>query len=226
MKDFKERFRETMKKYGVTREKVAVAVVVILAAVLLICLLAILATAIKPLLGLAAGIGVVLLIFTDFWERLFRRLEAAKQPPAPFPVYFGFEDGRIVPHLVDEIFGSLYRRFETCYFTNWCETENRLVYAFKCVPKPDAPVDYEYLQLLQKQAEGIISHELGLGGITGVACQNIVVVDFVHGTLYISLAKNNLGIQEVLSLQANIRRKYLADAQPADDDFSDKWKEE
>ena len=112
MKDFKERFRETMKKYGVTREKVAVAVVVILAAVLLICLLAILATAIKPLLGLAAGIGVVLLIFTDFWERLFRRLEAAKQPPAPFPVYFGFEDGRIVPHLVDEIFGSLYRRLK------------------------------------------------------------------------------------------------------------------
>ena len=224
MNNFLNRLKNFIRDCKQSPKKAVIAALALVAAVVVtIVLVASLATVIKTIFAFLAGVSVLLLIFTDFWEILYDRLRTPEQSTVLFPVYLGFEGGRIIPHLADQIFGSLYGRFDTCYFSNWCEAANHLTYAFKCVLRPDMPLDYNLIQLLQKQTEGILSRELSENGIVGANCQNLVAVDIVHDTMYITFAKNTQGIQEVINLQNRVRQKYLDDTGTPRDGISDKW---
>ncbi len=226
MSNFSIKIKQFFTECKSSPNKAIAAVICAAAAVVLAVLLAVaFSFFVKAVLPFLLGGGVLILIFSNFWEDLFTKLGSKEQPPVLFPVYLAFENGRILPHLADEIFHDLYGRFEACHYVNFCESANRLVYSFKCIPRRDMPVDYDFIQLLQRQTEGILSRELSMNGWNPANCQDMTAVDILHDTMYITFAKNMQGVSEVISIQNSVRQKYLDDHTPSSGGLTDRWED-
>lgn len=227
MKKVRERFMESCK-----RSKKSAAIHIVTAALVIALLtaaaVALAYGALQALKVLAVLLVAAVVFMPDSFERMISKIGEQPQPIVQYPVYFGYEDYRIVPNLVDRLFKELYGWFSVCYFSDFSETPNRVIYAFRCSSKPDAVIDYDFILLLQKIAEHILSRQLSDCGFAGIRCQNLVALDIVNENLMISFAKNDTGIQETLQIQEQTRRKYLSDSGVAapSEKFTDRWDKE
>lgn len=179
---------------------------------------------------IAVVLGVLFPVILVAWgpdalERFIEGIGEKPQTIVQYPVYFGYEGGRVVPNSVDSIFQEMYGMFAACYFFGFAESASRVLYSFKYSLKPNMTVDYNFIMLLQKIAEHILNRQLSDYNVTGVKSQDLVVLDISNNKLEISFAKNGNGIQEVLEIQHYIREKYLGKGVAASSagKFTDVW---
>lgn len=200
IKKARERFLESCKR---SKKSAVVHIIsaVLVSALLIAGAVALAYGALQALKVLAVVLVVAVVLMPDAFERMASKIGKQPQPIVQYPVYFGYEDCRIVPNLVDCSFKELYGWFSACYFSNFSEGPNRVIYAFRCCPKPDAAIDYDFILLLQKIAEHILSRQLSDYGFSGIRCQDLVVLDIINDKLMISFAKNDTGILETLQMQ-------------------------
>lgn len=180
---------------------------------------------IAPVLGC---ICILLYICTPFWEKLAHAISRGKTPPVQYPVYLGIDGSRVLPQEITRIFEGVCRRFQVCYFALCNDTGNRLEYVFPCIPRPDTAVDYDFILLLQKEVESILSPLFLEKELSTALLPDIVAVDIRNGKLLISLAKNDAGIRETSELQERIRKTYLRRDLPITSekkDFEESWDE-
>lgn len=171
----------------------------------------------------ALGVIFFLWLFVPgILDNISLKMNTTPQIPSAYPVYFGWRDGRVVPVLIDNIFAEVYSVFQVCYYENVHEKENRIIYTFKIVPRPDLPVNYDFHILVQNMAEKILAASLAEWNMTA-PCGNMVAVKLSTDTLCISFAKNNAGIDETITYQEQLYKTSHNPTEKNNDNFTENW---
>lgn len=124
-----------------------------------------------------------------------------------YPVFIGFNGYDIMPQNVENAFKELSNYFEMIYFDCYNNNNpNRIVYRFKNA-NPKSDLEYiDLIELLQKIIETILVHHFREQDFY-MPCDNLVAVRIQGDVLYVSIAKNDMGIIET----KNYRRKHKND---------------
>lgn len=126
-----------------------------------------------------------------------------------YPVYIGYNGYDIIPQNVEQAFKELYTYFEMIYFDSYDNQKpNRIIYIFK-IFNPKSDLEYiDFITLIQKIIEKILVHHLRSQNIY-VQCDGFIAVNIVGDILYVSIAKNNIGINETINFRRKIKSNYF-----------------
>ncbi len=155
--------------------------------------------------------------YKTFLEEIVNRFHSSKQPEILYPVYIGIDEWGY-PHadIIEEEFYPVLKNFISYYFQIYLEYPNHLEYYFFVSGfKPDITDDWEKILYLRDIAEQAVHHYIYKNYPSfGVIPNNMVALNLVNNTLFISIAKNNAGIEENATFTDTLRKRLKQNSQP------------
>ncbi len=146
----------------------------------------------------------------DFIKNVIRQFLTKPEPvKLNYPVFIGYNGYDIIPQNVENSFKELTNYFEVLYFDYYNNTlPNRIIYRFK-VRNPKIDTSYtSFIELLQKITEKVLVQHLRKFEVH-LPCDNFIAVHIDGDILYISIAKNDLGIAETIEVRRKIKADYF-----------------
>ena len=137
-----------------------------------------------------------------------------EQKPIEYPVYIGNDSIDIIPQNVNYYFKDLLVHFETGYFLKYNNNnQNFLIYEFEVLNPKTNDISYiEFLELLIKICEGIlIQYWRDCGYNTNnIYINNFIAVQMINTRLFIYIAKNNIGKENIKLIRQKVQHNYYA----------------
>lgn len=140
-----------------------------------------------------------------------------KQSTVEYPVYIGIDEwGYIHADVIENEFYPVLKNFVSYYFQNYIERQNRLEYYFFARGfKLDIVDDWEKIKYLRDIAEQVVHQYIHKNYPSfGAIPNNLVALNLVNDTLFISVAKNTTGIKENKRYMDALRKKLKQNSQP------------
>lgn len=132
-----------------------------------------------------------------------------------FPVYIGISKfGYDNPNVIDKEFFPTLKVFISAYYQNYVECPNRLEYYFFASNfKLDITDDWEKIMYLRDIAEKVVHQYIQKNYPSfGAIPNNLVALNLISDTLFVSIAKNTAGIAENKMYMDNLRKKMKQNA--------------
>jgi hypothetical protein len=145
--------------------------------------------------------------FCDILDEIF---QSSPQQEICFPVIVGEYCGRIVPQFVNDAFVKIRSNFAVCYCVHFYFSQGNhcIIYKFAIQRKADSLPDDDLQNLVQKQAEEVVT-----GVMQSYDCwQNaepLTVVELRDKELLIAFARTPKGMQEIEKTKTRIRVRQL-----------------
>lgn len=138
------------------------------------------------------------------------------QPTAiEYPVYIGIDQfGSIYANVIDNEFFPVLRNFVSSYFQDYMEYPNHLEYYFFASNfKLDITDDWEKIMYLRDIAEKVVHQYIQKNYPSfGAIPNNLVALNLISDTFFVSIAKNTAGIAENKMYMDNLRKKMKQNA--------------
>ena len=156
---------------------------------------------------------------TDISKELF----AESTPPQYFPVLVGYDGTRIVPPFVDSEFKKISLNFDVCYFTQVTYTSNGniVVYHFSIQRKADSLPDEQLEELLQKQAEEVLSKTMHDYDCY-VPVEPLTAVKLRANDFLVAYARTQEGITKLDEVKKQAKRRYRKESREPNE-FTTDW---
>lgn len=158
-----------------------------------------------------------------FIADIFKEVFSRDIPQHYFPVLVGYDGTRIVSQFVDAEFKKISMNFAVCYFTKVTYTTNGnvVVYHFSITRKMDTLPDETLEELLQKQAEEILSKTMHDYDCY-FSAEPLTAVKLCANNLLIAYARTHDGITKLDELKRQAKRKYRKESRESNE-FTTDW---
>lgn len=141
-----------------------------------------------------------------------------------FPVLVGYDGTRIVPPFVDSEFKKISLNFDVCYFTQVTYTSNGniVVYHFSIQKKADSLPDEQLEELLQKQAEEVLSKTMHDYDCY-VPVEPLTAVKLRTNDFLVAYARTQEGITKLDEVKKQAKRRYRKESRESNE-FTTDWR--
>lgn len=168
-------------------------------------------------------------ILKDFFKDILEELFKPTPPPVQYyPTIVGWDGTRIVHQLVKTAFKSVSENFEVCYLTRYgfSTNFNCVGYFFSITRKADSLADEDLQNLIQKQAEEIVTEVMHQYDFF-MPAEPLTLVELRKNELRVAFARTEAGISEIDVQKRKLEhRKLMANRPKPPKDMTTDWDRE
>lgn len=169
------------------------------------------------------------IICKQYIGQILEALSQTSSEPITYPTFVGWVDGRVIAQSVNEEFAKLRANFSVCFFDicKYFAENNCIAYRFKIKRKIDSLSDEDLQDLLQKQAEEVVTQNMQMYDFY-LNPEPLTVIDLRQNDLIIAYAVTPDGVNQIDSIKRQIRtRQFHKAMKPASkDSLTEEWHEE
>lgn len=144
-----------------------------------------------------------------------------------YPVFIGIDDAGF-PHadIIENVFNPLSKDFESFYFHNCAQNQNRLFYYFRAeLPKKEM-TPLEMMQYTQKKCDSIVHQFMHRINPQIPHAEFLVVTNYIDNILTVGIAKNKTGTVENNRDFLQLREQYMRKNISRNNIMEEEWDDE
>jgi hypothetical protein len=140
-----------------------------------------------------------------------------------YPVYIGIFNNQAVAELIEKEFDILNKIFESYYFSSYSlSSSNTICYSFRVTTPIKEMTEYELIQYCERECSSLVHRYMHKCLSTVNHVENLVFANIVDSVLYIQIATNSNGTEEIAFNKNKIHSVYISHSSNSSS-FTESW---